>query len=76
MMTHSTKRSKRRLKHVPGDLVKVSGVHGVVVKFLYTWPAVKAQRTSENVRDIYEVLLSSGEKNSVSHDQIMKADDA
>ena len=68
----------KRTKFFPGDLIKdlVSGKHGVVIKFLHTWPVVKAQRTGDNVRDMYEVLLSNGTKAYLKHDVMIRVENA
>ena len=68
----------KRTKFFSGDLIedKVSGKHGVVIKFLHTWPIVKTQRTSDNVRDMYEVLLSNGTKAYLKHDVMIRVENA
>lgn len=68
----------KRTKFFPGDLIKDlgSGKHGVVIKFLHTWPIVKAQRTGDNVRDMYEVLLSNGAKAYLKHDVMIRVENA
>ena len=68
----------KRTKFFSGDLVKdlVSGKHGVVIKFLHTYPVVKSQRTGDNVRDMYEVLLSNGTKAYLKHDVMIRAENA
>ena len=59
-----------------GDLVKVDEKHGIVVKFLHTFPIVKAHRTGNNVRNVYQVLLSDGDLKSVSQDEMSRVEDA
>ena len=59
-----------------GDLVKVDEKHGIVVKFLHTFPIVKAHRTGNNVRNVYQVLLSDGDLRSVSQDEMSRVEDA
>tara|TARA_Y100000592_G_C5417790_1_gene291586 strand:- start:317 stop:538 length:222 start_codon:yes stop_codon:yes gene_type:complete len=68
----------KRTKFFSGDLVKdlVSGKHGVVIKFLHTYPVVKSQRTGDNVRDMYEVLLSNGTKAYLKHDVMIRVENA
>ena len=67
--------SKRRI-FSKGDLVKVNEKHGIVVKFLHTFPIVKAHRTANNVRNVYQVLLSDGDLRPVGQDEMSRVEDA